>query len=129
MFDSCNLFFIFLVDGPFESETWKDPYLDFIPSDIQEKFLTEFKENFYIGRPFSRVKSEDPADWRRFITFSELPDYSDLREVLKLSKPEIAEFGHQLEDFILECSFNGINCLGKKYVVLFLVVKGSMYFL
>ncbi|XP_033639902.1 uncharacterized protein LOC117300278 [Asterias rubens] len=101
------------VDGPFESETWKDPYLDFIPSDIQEKFLTEFKENFYIGRPFSRVKSEDPADWRRFITFSELPDYSDLREVLKLSKPEIAEFGHQLEDFILECSFNGINCLGK----------------
>ncbi|XP_022096860.1 uncharacterized protein LOC110982619 isoform X2 [Acanthaster planci] len=96
--------------NPFEMEDWKDPFLPFIPENYQEEFLSSFREYFYTPRPFSRVRSEDPPDWSRFVTFSEQPDYSDLSEVLKLTEGEIAQHGHQFEDLVLQCSFDSTPC-------------------
>ncbi|XP_038044543.1 uncharacterized protein LOC119719240 isoform X2 [Patiria miniata] len=102
--------------NPFQTNAWKDPFRPFIPEDIQEEFFLSFREDFYTPRPFSRVGREDPADWQRFVTFSELPDYSDLSEVLKLTAEEISQYGHQFSDFILQCTYDGIDCTYGQFI-------------
>ncbi|XP_077864942.1 degenerin-like protein unc-105 [Saccoglossus kowalevskii] len=77
---------------------------------VYEDFVT----NSYHDHQFGRVKSEDPPDWPGFITYSSTPDYSDLENVLKLRADEIAELGHQLEDFVLECSYDEQVCNWEK---------------
>ena len=59
---------------------------------------------------YHRVKGEIPPDWKRFFTFSEQADYSDLIDVLDIDRKEIRKFGHQLKDLILECSFDEVEC-------------------
>ena len=118
LFHAVNLSTLPPDQDPFESNSWKDPYSDFVPNEVDaDELFNDFKYSFYTARPFSRVRSEDPADWQRFLTFSEQPDYSDLSEVLKLKNEEIAMFGHQKYDFILQCTFNGIGCRNT-YVIL-----------
>ena len=57
-----------------------------------------------------RVKGEVPPDWKRFFTFSEQADYSDLTDVLDIDRKDIRKFGHQLKDLILECYFDEVEC-------------------
>ncbi|XP_006826136.1 epithelial sodium channel subunit gamma-2-like, partial [Saccoglossus kowalevskii] len=45
-----------------------------------------------------------------FLSFSSSSDYSDVQNVLKLTKGEINKYGHQAKDFIIQCSFDGITC-------------------
>ena len=46
----------------------------------------------------------------RFAAFSDDADYSDLNDVLKVDRNEIHEIGHQLEDFVLKCTYDGAKC-------------------
>ncbi|XP_070575721.1 uncharacterized protein [Ptychodera flava] len=70
----------------------------------------DFVENYYDDHLFGRVLSEDPPDWYGFIAYSKTADYSDLEGVLKLKQEEVETLGHQIEDFILECQFDGNEC-------------------
>ena len=64
----------------------------------------------YTSRGFHRVKGEDPPDWNTFVSFSSSPDLSDLRGALVLSRDEIANYGHQRDDLILECTYDNQKC-------------------
>ena len=82
----------------------------FTSRDITFQKRAEFIEEDYQSRGFHRVKGEDPPDWNSFLSFSSKPDFSDLRDVLKLDRDEIAEYGHQKEDLILQCTYNDQQC-------------------
>ena len=69
-----------------------------------------------VGHFHFRVKGETPVDWKGFFTFSQQPDYSDLSDVLKIDRREIHEGGHTLDDMIIQCSFDEIECDLEKYV-------------
>ena len=56
------------------------------------------------------MKGDDPPDWYNFVSFSSSPDLSDLRDVLVLSKDEIAKYGLQRDDLILQCTYNEQMC-------------------
>ncbi|XP_071958814.1 epithelial sodium channel subunit alpha-like [Antedon mediterranea] len=75
----------------------------------KEIFEDKFTHDFY-DWGFERVEGEFPPDWFRFLAFSNTLDYSDLQGVLKLTSSEISQYGHQLEDFILQCTFNKKEC-------------------
>ncbi|XP_070574558.1 uncharacterized protein [Ptychodera flava] len=77
----------------------------------------EFLDVYYTSNEFSRISSEIPPDWKGFLTFSSSPDYSDIKKVLKLTKEEMSEYGHQVEDFVLQCSFNDISCSSRDFEV------------
>ncbi|XP_070548202.1 uncharacterized protein [Ptychodera flava] len=59
---------------------------------------------------FSRVRSETPPDWIGFKAFSKHRDYRHVRNVLKLTKDEVAMLGHRKEDMIVQCTFSGDEC-------------------
>ncbi|XP_070570703.1 low-density lipoprotein receptor-related protein 2-like [Ptychodera flava] len=84
---------------------WHKPYSEL----MDEHLKTEFEE-YYRDPGFQRVKSEIPPDWYGFMTFSSTPDFSDLQNVLKLSRHEILQLGHQAEDFLLQCTFDQGKC-------------------
>ena len=64
----------------------------------------------YTKPPFDRVADLNPPNWDSFMTFSAMPDYSDLVDVLELSGDQVANFGHQKEDFILQCTYEQKKC-------------------
>ena len=63
-------------------------------------------------------QGEDPVDWKSFFTFSQYPDYQDLLDILHLTKAEIRQYGHQYEDFVLECTYDEASC-NRQYVITF----------
>ncbi|XP_070546444.1 uncharacterized protein [Ptychodera flava] len=72
--------------------------------------FTYFKDNIYQDRGLGRVRGETPPDWERFKSFSKFPEYSHFSDVLKLTGEEINTLGHQVNDFILQCSYAGEEC-------------------
>ena len=61
-------------------------------------------------------------DFDAFIAKSTTPDFSDLVDVLKPTAQEIIEYGHQAEEFIVQCSFDKRNCTKRlAFFVLLLV--------
>ncbi|XP_077869753.1 uncharacterized protein LOC144361815, partial [Saccoglossus kowalevskii] len=92
---------------------WMDVFKN-ITEDVlvyQRFFKSVYRDNL-----FDRVKGEDPPDWTRFKTFSSTPDHSDLRHVLKLTEAEILAYGHQMDDFILQCNYNSEKCEPSDFV-------------
>ncbi|XP_077865309.1 uncharacterized protein LOC144351913 [Saccoglossus kowalevskii] len=87
--------------------TWMDVFKD-VTRDVT--VYQRFFQSFYQDSLFYRVKGEDPPDWSRFKTFSSTPDHSDLRQVLKLTEVEMSARAHQIEDFILQCTFASEKC-------------------
>ena len=97
--------------SPFVDGWYQKYALESFPTDKNYgKLAKRFEEDIYQNRGFHRVKGEDPPDWNTFVSFSSRPDFSDLRDVLVLSSDEIAEYGHQVEDLILQCTYNEQNC-------------------
>ncbi|XP_033639804.1 uncharacterized protein LOC117300189 [Asterias rubens] len=95
-------------EDPFADPNWYLPY----KSLLKPKFYPMF-ESFprnYTKPPFDRVADLDPPNWDSFMTFSARPDYSDLVDVLELSGDQVANFGHQKEDFILQCTYEQKKC-------------------
>ncbi|XP_077862769.1 uncharacterized protein LOC144344827 [Saccoglossus kowalevskii] len=70
----------------------------------------DFVSRYYIDNMFGRVVRENPPDWPGFIAYSSSPDYSDLAYVLKLRTDEMHKLGHQLNDFVLHCTFDSVKC-------------------
>ncbi|XP_077862884.1 uncharacterized protein LOC144345072, partial [Saccoglossus kowalevskii] len=79
------------------------------------RLYRDFENNYYRDHGFGRVKSENPPDWKGFLTFSSAPDLSDLRDVIKLSAKEMSVYGHQAEDFIIQCSFDEKKCTHRDF--------------
>ncbi|KAK2157086.1 hypothetical protein LSH36_199g03027 [Paralvinella palmiformis] len=52
----------------------------------------------------------DDYAFKEFVKHSRTSDYSDLIDVLKPSREDLDAYGHQASDFILQCSFNKMNC-------------------
>ncbi|XP_022102302.1 low-density lipoprotein receptor-related protein 2-like [Acanthaster planci] len=92
----------------FRQPLWYFRYRKLVPEDHHYLF-ENFPAQFRVP-PFGRVKGEDPADWNGFVTFSATPDYSDLVDVPKLTKDEVSQYGHQKEDFILQCTYEQTKC-------------------
>ncbi|XP_070545383.1 uncharacterized protein [Ptychodera flava] len=93
----------------YDHRTVTEQFLDI--SGITPEILNDFENGYYRDNGFSGVvKGEVPPDWYGFKTFSSTPDYSDLRSVLKLTGEEIAKYGHQAEDFILQCTYDEKTC-------------------
>ncbi|XP_077862658.1 uncharacterized protein LOC144344653 [Saccoglossus kowalevskii] len=72
--------------------------------------FNDFVDNVFQDHLLGRVAHEHPPDWNGFIAYSNSPDYSDLEDVLKLPVDKTAKYGHQLNDFVLECTFDGNQC-------------------
>ncbi|XP_077982509.1 degenerin mec-10-like [Glandiceps talaboti] len=85
-------------------------FVNFLDISGNLDLYEEFRSHYYIENRFERVKGNNPPDWESFMTFSSTPDFSDIENVLKLSPDEVLEYGHQLEDFILQCTFDGQPC-------------------
>ncbi|XP_070574544.1 uncharacterized protein [Ptychodera flava] len=77
-----------------------------INNDVQ--LYEDFLHNYYMPNSFHRV--ENDSEWTEYLTYSSSPDYSDLQNVLQLTREDVARFGHQAEDFILQCSFDESYC-------------------
>ncbi|XP_066300720.1 uncharacterized protein [Branchiostoma lanceolatum] len=61
-----------------------------------------------IDSGLATVANDD--DWFGFIQNSQTDDFSDITDISTASKDEIAEIGHQKEDFILQCTFDKKKC-------------------
>ncbi|XP_077867809.1 uncharacterized protein LOC100368436 [Saccoglossus kowalevskii] len=96
------------------SDNWYEPFLD-ITSD--EKMYREFLSEYHAKHQYHRVKGEDPPDWLGFKSYSLTPDYGDFDEILKIGKADIYELGHQGEDFITQCFFEGVRCNSSDFLV------------
>ena len=62
---------------------------------------------FQSGANFNNVKD---YDWFQAFQMSVMPDYSDFRNFLNFEKAEIIGNGHQKEDFIVQCVYDGALC-------------------
>ncbi|XP_038078960.1 uncharacterized protein LOC119746217 [Patiria miniata] len=92
----------------FQDPQWYFPYRPMVDNEHRYLF-DDFIEHFR-APPFGRVKGDNPPDWNGFATFSSTPDYSDLVGVARLSKDEVSRYGHQKEDFILQCTYEQRKC-------------------
>ena len=63
---------------------------------------------YYYDAGWGSVDSEN--DWMGFYENSKADDYSDLIDVVNPTREELAEFGHQLDDFVLQCTFDRRQC-------------------
>ncbi|XP_077997315.1 uncharacterized protein LOC144450544 [Glandiceps talaboti] len=95
-------------------DNWSEQYSHLI-SD--EYLIQEFESTFYQDKGFDRVKGEIPPDWDGFLTFSSTPDHSDIVSVFQLTSEELLEYGHQAEDFILQCTFEQRQCTYRDFKV------------
>ncbi|XP_070570506.1 low-density lipoprotein receptor-related protein 2-like isoform X2 [Ptychodera flava] len=95
-------------------DDWTKDYKHLLTDDY---LVHEFETAYFRDPGFQRVKSEVPPDWHGFMTFSSTPDFSDLQQVLKLSRREILQLGHQKEDFILQCTFDQKKCNSRDFSV------------
>ncbi|XP_077862017.1 degenerin unc-8-like [Saccoglossus kowalevskii] len=89
---------------------WWHRYSNMSKTSTPKNLYDDFLRYYYKDPGFDRVRREDPPDWNGFVTFSATPDFSDLQNVLQLNTEEINEYGHQAEDFILQCSYNERPC-------------------
>ncbi|XP_038077374.1 low-density lipoprotein receptor-related protein 2-like [Patiria miniata] len=95
--------------GLFQDPKWYFPYLVMVSKEHRSHLFDNFMEDFR-APPFGRVKGDYPPDWNGFVTFSSTPDYSDLVGVAKMSKDEVSRYGHQKDDFILQCTYEQRKC-------------------
>ena len=111
MYNYLFLHFLLASEESVFVEDWYKQYeLQSFPTDINYDKMAEEFEDVYQSRGFHRVKGEHPPDWNTFVSFSSSADFSDLRDVLVLNSDEIAEYSHQKEDLILQCTFNEQEC-------------------
>ena len=52
----------------------------------------------------------DADDWEAFYNNSKTSDFSDLRSIVKPTREELLEYGHQAKDFILQCTYDTVSC-------------------
>ncbi|XP_077865926.1 uncharacterized protein LOC102805083 [Saccoglossus kowalevskii] len=95
------------VANVFSDSDWKAKYSDITN---REDIYREFTQNVYSARNFDFIPSEDPPSWDHFLLASSTPDFTDLQDVLKLSSPELSIMGHQIDDFILQCTYDKKKC-------------------
>ncbi|XP_070564444.1 uncharacterized protein [Ptychodera flava] len=114
--------------GRDNNEVFVDGWWHRFANISQDEELFENFIKYYFKDPgFDRVRREDPPDWNGFVTFSSTPDFSDLKQVLQLSAEEIKEYGHQAEDFILQCSYNERPCNHSDFKPFQDIVYGNCY--
>ncbi|XP_077977483.1 degenerin unc-8-like [Glandiceps talaboti] len=95
-------------------DDWYEPYKSLVQGHVDDPvvYFDEFRKKIFKNRGFYFIPkaAEEPPVWGYFFIASRMADYSDLKDVLKLSKEQIAKFGHQLNDLVLDCSFGGESC-------------------
>ena len=52
----------------------------------------------------------DSFDWKNAIGASKEDDYSDFRALALFEENVINNYGHQLIDMIVQCTFDGVTC-------------------
>ncbi|XP_030832950.1 amiloride-sensitive sodium channel subunit alpha-like [Strongylocentrotus purpuratus] len=70
------------------------------------------------GRSSTRDKSSDNVwasvkddyDWQGFYSASSADDFSDFINVVNPTKAELNDYGHTLEDFVIQCTYNQKSC-------------------
>ncbi|XP_072013236.1 uncharacterized protein [Amphiura filiformis] len=53
---------------------------------------------------------KDENDWEGFYAQSKTDDYSDIADIANPTREELEMYGHQAEDFILQCTFDKRGC-------------------
>ena len=66
-------------------------------------------EDYGLLGPASFSKIEQ-YDWLKAFEIAKMPDYSDFKSFVKFKTKEIIGNGHQKEDFIVQCVFDGFVC-------------------
>ena len=64
---------------------------------------------------------DDEHDYKNFFRFAKTSDYSDLQDILRPNQTEYDVLGHQLDDLIVQCSFDRENCNTRLVLVLTLL--------
>lgn len=99
-------------DGTYDDEWWEDYWEEM--GDYADELVDDYVdwgEFSYDDYGFGDV--EDDFEFELLMEASQTEDYSDLVEVLKPTKEDLDKYGHQAEDFILQCSFDKQNCSHK----------------
>ena len=86
---SFNLFHHYFYNNPFDYYDTADISYDFYMNDWDV---------------------EGGSDWEGFYTSSTSQDFSDIIDVANPTVEELRKYGHQAEDFILQCTFDKRNC-------------------
>ena len=60
--------------------------------------------------PNANYNDRDQFDWYGAFVESVMPDFSDFKQLLNLEADEIIGNGHQVQDFIIQCVFDGMLC-------------------
>ena len=74
----------------------------------QSTNLSPSDVSFY--RQITNYESRDRFDWYGAFKESVMPDFSDFKQLLSLKADEIIGNGHQAQDFIIQCVFDGMLC-------------------
>ncbi|XP_063723952.1 uncharacterized protein LOC134851689 isoform X2 [Symsagittifera roscoffensis] len=66
----------------------------------------------------SQFDGLDRNDWKGAISASVEEDYSDFKRLALFEEHVIENYGHQLEDFVVQCTYDGISCDLKDFDVM-----------
>ena len=80
-----------------------DPVGDADPSDYEAKDAS-FSDAFQGINSYYSL-------WRA----TSLPDFSDFRRVVNFKRDVVASIGHQIDDFIVQCTYDGLKCDGNMF--------------
>ncbi|XP_030832762.1 amiloride-sensitive sodium channel subunit alpha [Strongylocentrotus purpuratus] len=89
-----------LPNSEFPAPNWVNEWSWYDPSFFAD---FEFSENGWDG-------VSGGEDWQGFYEASKADDYSDFLNVINPTKEELEQYGHQLEDFIVQCTFDRRPC-------------------
>ena len=100
------------------SETYESEYYNTEPPSYTEYFEEQPNQNHQaspqpqppISHEFSQFNDIDMYDWYSVYKNSKMPDFSDFRKFTKFTQDELVGNGHQKEDFIVQCVFDGEVC-------------------
>ncbi|XP_075261218.1 uncharacterized protein LOC142352946 [Convolutriloba macropyga] len=87
-----------------EEEAWNwlteyivKPHSDASSGSVSDVFLPQFEDL-------------EPFDWKGAIDASVEDDYSDFKRLALFDESVVENYGHQLKDFIVQCTYDGVNC-------------------
>nr|XP_006824359.1 PREDICTED: degenerin del-1-like [Saccoglossus kowalevskii] len=88
-------------------DDWNKKFLG-ISSD--PSIYEDFRYNFYVNKTFTFLPNMEELRWVPLMVASQAADFADLKELMQLTKGDIQLLGHQAEQFIMKCEFNGLKC-------------------
>ncbi|XP_070549820.1 uncharacterized protein [Ptychodera flava] len=96
------------------AENWTHPYHDITTAS---RYYDKFREDVYLPNLIDFVSNDTSPSLIPLLLASTSPTFDDVRAALMMTAGEMHQFGHQADDAILECSYNGMECETEDFTV------------